>query len=284
MDNEPRTWKYMLPGMAAVLFGVLAAGCYQQISFNEIMPYAFLFCLGMVLLCGVATVTNWWRVWTEHMETIYERRVSVNSMTPTVKLAESLKQMHPEAVKVLNRFGVRTVWDVKINANTGERQWILQGTNVNFGFIEYIMEKSTSTALFPKRMISEGSYKWDPDHMVSDRDQYEQFELWLYSRLIITRNHGEFKPAEFIPPWHPQAVLELMGLVGEQDLYRPEENGRKDLNGIPQSNGYTQKAEPAPVPVWKDGDVTALTDQEIEAIQSENEKYQQKFRNGGNNG
>jgi hypothetical protein len=214
-NDGPRTWKYAVPGALTILLGIGA-----WLSPSEWLAL-LLVCLGV--LTGGITLTNWWKYVSEHNAHLFYERQAALSITPLVLLSQNMKQMHPDAIKVLNRFGVRTSWQVRVDANNGTRDWVLADTNVHFAFIEYLMSKS-GTALFPKNRFSEGSKKWDPDGLVDDRTQYDELEKWMFARMMVTRSHGEFKPAEFIPPWTPDLIMEVMGLTGEQDLYRPDED------------------------------------------------------------
>jgi len=258
MFDRPRTWKYALPWALVVVLipitGKMVASMNPEIRYWAILPFGF-----MVLFVIIGLVDLWKYVSAHNVE-LFERRQSALSITPLVLLSQNMKQMHPEAVRVLNRFGVRTSWQVRMNANLGERDWVLADTNVHFGFIEFVLARS-GTALYPKNRFSQGSKKWDPDGIVEDREQYDELERWMFSRLMVTRSHGDFRPAEFIPPWKPALILETMGLTGEQDLYRPDEEPRKDLGSsqpTPASkNGNGQKAE----------DVIDLTDDDIAAIE-----------------
>jgi hypothetical protein len=241
--------------------GKMVASQDPEMQYWAILPFGFgvlFFLIGCVKL---------WESISSHSAELFTQHQEALSMTPLVLLSQNMKQMHPEAVRVLNRFGVRTSWEVRLNGNLGERDWVLMGTNVHFGFIEFVLSRS-GKALYPKRNLSQGSTKWDPDGLVEDRLQHEEFELWMFFRLMVTRSHGDFKPAEFIPPWTPALILETMGLTGEQDLYRPDEEPRKDL-GSPQpaqasKNGNGHK-------VQEDG--RDLTDEDmaaIERVQAEN--------------
>lgn len=225
---EPRTWKYAIPWMLVVLLisitGRMYASQNPEVQFWSMVP------CGFTLLFFVIGAINAWKLVTKHMEEMFMEHQAALSRTPLVMLSENMRTMHPEAVRVLNRFGVRTSWQVRVGRNFGERDWVLADTNVHFGFIEYLLLNSSKSALRPKRFFSQGSKKWDPDGLVEDREQYDEFEKWLFARLMVTRSHGEFSPAEFIPPWTPELILETMGLSGEQDLYRPEEEPRKNLN------------------------------------------------------
>lgn len=264
----PRTWKWSVPAGIAILLGW---GATQLTKEWAVLLWA------LCGLCLAVAFTNYWKLISAHREDLYEKHQHALSLTPLVLLSENMKQMHPEAVRVLNRFGVRTSWQVRVNSNAGSRDWVLADTNVHFGFIEFVLTKS-GRALLPKRHFSEGSHKWDPDGLVEDRQQYAEFESWLFARLMVTRSHGEFQPAEFIPPWTPRGIMDVMGMAGEQDLYYPEEAPRKNLNELkpvssqpPTVNGNGHKPEP---PV----DLDELTDADMEAIRLEMERNAKQYR------
>lgn len=225
-DDGPRTWKWVVPGFLCILclWGVIA------LWVSQVDP---IWLVGCGLLCGYflfTAVTNWWMQVSEHNERMFYEHQSALSVTPLVLLSDNMKTMHPEAVRVLERFGVRTSWQVRVDAHNATRTWVLENTdpNVHFGFIEFVLSRS-GKALYPKNRFSEGSRKWDPDGVVEDRAQYDAFELWMFSRLMVTRSHGEYKPAEFIPPWTPDEILKLMGMTGDQVLYEPENGRLKEL-------------------------------------------------------
>ena len=275
--NGPRTWKYALPGILVVL--LIPVIGKMMISLDPEIRYWARLPVGLCGLFVIMFLVNLWKYMSEHATQMFSEHQSAVSMTPLVLLAEAMKQMHPEAVKVLNRFGVRTSWEVRVNAQTYERDWLLSGTNAHLGFVEHVLSRS-GKALYPKRSFPEGSKKWDPDHVVEDREQHEDLERWLFARMMITRSHGDFKPAEFIPPWTPETVMEAMGLTGEQDLYRPEEEPRKDLGKEPvqpvRSNGNGQK--PPKEPELSDAEWQVIQN----AIQKENDDYQKLLSGAGN--
>lgn len=246
-DYGPRTWKWAVPGALFVLLIPLTGKMYASPN-AETQFWAMLPC-GFSMLLFVIAASNYWKWVTHHSSELFTAHQEALSVTPLVLLAQSMKQMHPEAVRVLNRFGVRTSWQVRIDANNGTRDWVLADTNVHFGFIEYVLSKS-GVALYPKNRFSDGSKKWDPDGLVEDRQQYHELENWMFARLMVTRSHGDYKPAEFIAPWTPELILETMGLTGEQELYQPDEDVKyRDLNAIPASktNGAKKSEEPIPV-------------------------------------
>jgi hypothetical protein len=271
--NGPRTWKYALPGVWVVvlipLIGKMLRSPNPEVQYWTMVP------IGLCFLFSVMFIVNLWKYMSEHYTQMFSEHQSALSRTPLVMLAEAMQQMHPEAVKVLNRFGVRTSWEVRVNAQTFERDWLLSGTNAHLGFVEHVLSHSGKT-LYPKFRLSQGSKKWDPDGMVEDREQYDDLERWMFARTMVTRSHGEYKPPEFIPPWTPEVVLEAMGLTGEQELYRPDEEPRRDLSNVPSTpaavkangNGNGHKAET----------VIDLLPTEIEAIDKENMTYDEKYR------
>lgn len=274
--SEPRTWKWSLPGGVFVLLVVVSFWLYELTYTNTSAQYWLLFTSGLAVLTLAMALTNWWRVISDHWEDLYERHAAANSMTPLVLLSNNLKQMNPEAVKTLNRFGVRTSWQVRLN--NGERDWVLADTNVHFGFIEFVLDHS-GVALYPKNRFAEGSKKWDPDGLVTDREQYEEFERWLFARLMVTRSHGDFKPAEFIPPWTPKLIMETMGFTGEQELYQPEETVRRDLNQQPEVKVNGNGRKPAQQAAPMEPEMTAA---EMAAIAAVEETYSKEvLGNGG---
>lgn len=240
--DGPRTWKWAVPAAIVILLIPIAGRMYASTN-SETQLWATLPC-GFAVLFLLVALVNLWRLVTKHNEEMFAEHQAALSTTPLVLLSQNMKSMHPEAVRVLNRFGVRTSWQVRVGRNFGERDWVLADTNVHFGFIEFVMSKSTRFALWPKRNFSQGSHKWDPDALVEDREQYDELEKWMFARMMVTRSHGEFGPAEFIPPWTPDLILETMGLTGEQDLYRPEEDLKlKNLTNGQKAESGKQKAE-----------------------------------------
>ena len=277
-SDGPRTWKYAVPATMAILLG------WEAWSLPAGSVGLAVLCLAFSGLFGLMALTNWWKLFTSHKTEMYMDRQIALSKTPLVLLAENMKQMHPEAVRVLNRFGVRTSWQVRVGKNFGERDWVLADTNVHFGFIEFVMSMSSKTALYGKRTFNRGSMKWDPDGLVEDREQFDELEKWLFARMMVTRSHGDYKPAEFIPPWTPALILETLGLTGEQDLYRPEEDPRKDLG---KDLGAT--SSPAAQPATSAGSAPAgrvstkddarddLTEDEIRAIELEMTRHADQY-------
>jgi hypothetical protein len=272
-NDDPRTWKWAVPAAIFILLipitGKMFASLNPETQFWSSVP------CGFEVLCLAVAGVNAWKLISAHKAKLFTEHQEALSVTPLVLLAQSMKQMHPEAVRVLNRFGVRTSWQVRVDQNHGTRDWVLADTNVHFGFIEYVLSHS-GVGLYPKRFFSEGSKKWDPDGLVEDRQQYDELENWMLSRLMVTRSHGEFKPAEWIPPWTPALILEVMGLTGEQDLYKPEDGRVKDLataigdqRSAISGNGHKGNGN--------ERDEPGLTEAELEAIAAINAAHAEQY-------
>ena len=99
--------------------------------------------------------------------------------------------------------------------------------------------------------------------------------MWLFSRMMVTRSHGENKPAEFIPPWTPELIMEVLGMTDDQDLYRPEESARVDLNAKDaQLSAISEK------PGRSNGnpvEENELTKVDREAISRQNAQYNEQY-------
>lgn len=276
MNEGPRTWKWLIPGLIAVAFVFWGMQWAMATGSDISLVGTFMVIVGVFF--GVAAAVNLWRLVSEHAADLHQMRKAADATTPLVLLSKNMRQMHPEAIKVLNRFGVKTSWGVTVDIERGERDWILLDTDpsVHFGFVEHVLTNSKGT-LMPMGWFSEGSKKWDPDGLVEDREQYTAFRKWLYARMMITEAHGN-QPPHFIPPWNGALILEAMGLTGEQELYKPDlSEGRKDLSDIPQVNGFvTRKRTEAP----KEAEASKepeVTEEEWEAIQAEMKRNAAKY-------
>lgn len=203
--------------LAAVFFG--ASWGIWNAGWDEMAAVFIL----VVIIFTVAALAEFGSHYGQINSFIFERRQQAVNTTPLVMIANALKGLHPENVAVLNRFAVHTVWDVQVDLESGERDWMLRGTDVHFGFIEYVLDHSQSGRLYPRSSFSQGSKAWDPLGIVEDREQHRQFELWLSTRLVVVREYGENHPAMFLPPWTPDLLKQRMGFEGMDDLYQPGE-------------------------------------------------------------
>lgn len=235
--NEPRNWKWMVSaGAVPVLF--MIALVISEIS-NKNLPVLLTFgcqCMMLTLMCiaGISAVANFRNYFMWEEEERFRMHQDALSTTPLTVVSGNLRQLHPEAVRLLNKFGVKTAWEVKVGSSAEDREWYLRGTNVNMRFVEYFLEHSTTSTVMPKRMLSEGAFHWDPaDKLTTDYQQYDEFLKWLFSRMMITMPFGN-QAGQWIPPWGPALVAEIMGLVEEeQGEVQLTTKGTKVHKGIP---------------------------------------------------
>jgi hypothetical protein len=279
-SEGPRDWKWIVPGVLGIMLCLVVYQCWMIGTDGFLLVALALACVACIFF--LSALTNYIWLVKRRSEELYREHMEALNATPLTKLADAMKQMHPEAVRVLDKFGIRTMWGVDVGKTLGERDWVLLGTDVpvRFGFIEYVLNKS-GKALYPAYRFAEGSKKWDPDGVTLDRDQHKAFEKWMFARTMVTRSHGDYKPAEFIPPFTPKTIMELMGFTGEQELYRPDderevkqlptESVKRESVGHPAGGSNVAKAE-RPEP--------DLTEEELAASRAEMEFYASKFVDG----
>lgn len=228
MYREARNWKWMVPAMLAPLIG--GAGILMIGSTAALWIQFF----GFVLICWAcilfyAAFKNCREYFASGEMERFEQRQRALATTPVTQLAEALRGMHPDAAKLLNKFAMRTAWQVKVDLESGEREFTLQGPNVHYAFIQFVLDHSNSVSLMPKRLLSEGSKKFDPDGLVTDYEQYDAFQQWLIGQLVVTRPFGENHPCMFLPPWNVDLLAERMGFGEAIELDQPEE---ETLHGV----------------------------------------------------
>lgn len=189
----------------------------------------------IMLFFVVAAVAEFAIQYSNEAAVIYERNQRARYMSPVVMISEAIGHLHPEHMKLLYRFTARAVWDVKIDLDKRERDVMLRGTNIHLGFVEHVLDQSRNGELYPMNRFSEGSKEWDPDGVVTDWDQYREFELWLSTRLIVIRHYSN-KAAVFLPPWTPALVKEAMGIADQLEYWSPAvKNVIKPLNDVMKS-------------------------------------------------
>jgi len=224
----------------------------------------------IVFVLLVATLAEFNAHYSEIHSIIFERKQRAVNTTPVVMIADALRGLHPENTRLLDKFIAQTVWDVTVDLQKGERDWMLRGTDVHFGFVEFVLDRSKDGRLYPRNKFAEGSRRWDPNGLVEDREQHRQLEHWLASRLIVVREFGDNHPAMILPPWTPERLKVVMGFEGPQDLYKAEEETAiKNLG--------TAQTAPKPQPVAKQQE-SLLTDEDLEKIKEIQRQHDEKYK------
>src|SRR5262245_57631870 len=112
-NDGHRTWKWALPAAVVIVLipvtGKLITSPDASVQYWAILPCGL---SGLALI--VALINLWERIRSFNEEMFAERQTAL-SITPVVLLAQNMRQMHPEAVRVLERFGVRTSWQVRVD-------------------------------------------------------------------------------------------------------------------------------------------------------------------------
>ena len=221
-EHEPRNWKWALPAVCVPVEFLLALWLLPSLWSG--VP------LFMLFVCALMAINNFQRYNREWKTSIFEREQAALAETPVTKLADALQQMHPDAEKLLNKFAMRTAWQVKVDLKSGDREFVLAGANVHYAFIQFVLDHSNPVSLMPKRLLSEGSKKFDPDGLMTDYEQYDAFQQWLVSQLVVTRPFGDNHPCMFLPPWNVDLLAERMGFNGMIELEQPEED--ETIHGV----------------------------------------------------
>lgn len=199
---------------------------------------------------------------------------------------EAARMMHPQAVEslLLHR---RTIWRIKYVPRKDLVEWVLdEAPTVHAGFVDFVFEHSSESALMSKRLLSDGSKQFDPDERVTDYEQYNDLMLLLQQKLICTTALGN-QPPRFIPPWTPDLLRHRFGLDAdagidvEQDHSGPtmavvqraneKKNGLVDLSANESTTVTPAKEEKRRID-------PELTDEEWDAITKENAAHAEKYQ------
>lgn len=225
MYNEPRVYKFLLPSLVLVLLIPLGLWVNMVAERNAWAwfgwcNYAVFGAMPILALQAFAGFRAYYRRLAVD-DFVAKRQAEI--MTPQIRLAETMKQMHPAAINILSMYG-RSTWMLMpgAKADKDDAIWILYGTQVTSSFIVDFLKSSTVTACVPMyKFANDGAKLHAPHNMrsswCSDREQYSQFVNYLFGRGIVTMAHGNL-PAEFIAPWNPENVARSFGF----ELYEEE--------------------------------------------------------------
>jgi len=146
------------------------------------------------------------------------------------------------------------------------------------------------TSIMAKRMLSDGSKKYDPEEQVTDYEQYDSLVLLMQAKLMVTKAYGNQAP-QWMPPYCPQLARHRFGLdeaaITEPesilDVVREQVYEKTQVSELPPAQSVISKlpkaADNGPRSSQR-GDVPELRDEEWEAIQNEMKNYAGKYRDG----
>lgn len=225
MFDGPRNWKWMVP--AAMIAPCLVwwnawfgwGGGWRAWA---MVPAC------LALIAGLAAAVNLWLYVQSRWADLWAEVQITRNATPEVRMFEAAKGMHPEAVKAL-LVHRRTIWRMKYIPLRDVVDWVLdEAPNVHGGFVDFVLDHSNGT-LMPKRLLVEGSTKFDPDGLVTDYQQYDDLLMLMQSKLMCTQAYGNQAP-HFLPPWTVELVRHRFGLDGEG--YQVDEGMSEALKAV----------------------------------------------------
>lgn len=223
MMNDFRTWKWMVPGMAAPVLLVL------QLWINDWADTAG---VPGARLCGFATMPMMMillvQAWAGFQA--YYRQIEVDQLsakrnalatTAEIRLFEATKGMHPEAVRLLLKHRI-AVWRIRETPIDELADWVLDADpRVHYRFVEFVLANSNFYNIYPKNRLNDKARSFDPTGVVTDYEQYDAFVRLLQNRTMLTEAYGN-QPGLWIEPWKPELVARNFGVVLEAE--EKEEN------------------------------------------------------------
>lgn len=219
---EFRTWKWMVPGMAAPILLVL------QLWINNWADGAG---APGAKLCGFATLPMMMillvQAWAGF--TAYYRQIEVDQLstkrnalatTAEIRLFEATKGMHPETVRLLLKHRM-AVWRIRETSVDQLADWVLDADpRVHYRFVEFVLINSNFYSIYPKNRLNDKSRTFDPTGVVTDYEQYDAFVQLLQNRLMLTEAYGN-QPGLWIEPWKPELVARNFGVTLEVEEDEP---------------------------------------------------------------
>jgi hypothetical protein len=219
--NEPRVWKWLVPGVAMVLMIPLAGWTNMVAVRNGWGWWCSAFWVGVMPILGIQAWAGF-RAYYGRLETEnFVDRQNALAMSRDVKMFEYARTMHPETVRQLLLLK-KIVWRVKAGKPGEVADWILdEDPRVRVRFVEYVLRNSGVDRLMPMNgFLSDKSYSFDEGKVVSDYDQYRAFHAVLINLGMATDAFGN-QSGQIIPPWTPELIAARWGIVLEDEEETP---------------------------------------------------------------
>ncbi len=182
---------------------------------------------GFGLLFGVVTITEFLGYIREQAIERAEREQRAMALTADSYLAEQMRGLSSQSPELANSIAQRIGRPDLIlfpGMHGRHPQVIIAGSDVTLLFALHVLEKSDDKTMLAQRNFQDGTYHWDKNGLISDRQQWMQLNWLLSQENICTRYQPGLKvnhPPLWLPPWTPQRVLEnwLLGDVLEPFAY-----------------------------------------------------------------
>ncbi len=224
MIYELKVWNWLAPGIfsGAFLFAALFMASADL--------YGAQYCAGALffaaVLLFVQTVSGYRAFYRQiEVDQLSQKRTALAD-TPEVRLAEMIRQMHPETVRLFFKHRLE-VWRVKEMKGSELVTWVLDADpRINWMFFEYVLKRSNFYALMPKRMLSDKAHSFDPMRVVTDYEMYDALVEMLMRRGYVTQGFGN-QPPVWIEPWKPELVARKFGIeLYEEDVVGSVNDGQ----------------------------------------------------------
>lgn len=211
MFRETRNWKWMVPA-ALIPVMIVIWNWMMERGWED----AAMIPVGIGGILFIAALMNGALYFYEHWLDMFVTVQQARNSTPEVRMFEAAKGMHPDAVEAL-LIHRRAIWRIKYLPFKDVADWILdEAPSVHAGFIDFVLDHSNSVSVMSQHgILSQGSKQFDPEGLIEDRQQYEDFILLMQQKLMCTEALGN-QPPKWIPPWTPELVRHRFGLDGDQ--------------------------------------------------------------------
>lgn len=209
MSYELKPWNWLTPGIAAgLLLGLAAWMSQSQIGMAVYCAGSLLFIAVILLVQAFSGYRAFYRQ--IEVDQLSQKRTALAD-TAEVRLAEFMRQMHPETVRLFLKHRLE-VWRVREMNGNELVTWVLDADpRINHEFVEYVLRHSNFYNVMPKRLFSDKSYKFDPMGVVTDYEQYDALIALMQRRGWVTEGHGN-QPPVWIEPWKPELAARRFGL------------------------------------------------------------------------
>lgn len=215
---EFRSWKWMVPGMAAPILLVLQLwinGWAEQAGVPSLYQCAWATVPIMAILAVQAAAG--FRAYYRQID-VDQLSMKRNALATTaeIRLFEAARGMHPEAVRMLLKHRLM-IWRIRETPIGELVDFVLDADpRVHYRFVEFVLLNSNFYSIYPKNRLNDKSRSFDPTKAVTDYEQYEAFITLLQSRTMLTEAYGN-QPGLWIEPWKPELVARHFGIVLEAE-------------------------------------------------------------------
>lgn len=212
--NEMKSWSWVIPGIVAGL--LLGAAAWMVGQWSE----AGMYCAGSLVFAAVVLMlqaVGGYRAFFRQVEVdqLSQRR-SALADTAENRLADALRGMHPETVRLLFKHRLE-VWRIKEMPSQELLLPVLDADpRITLPFMEYVLRNSNPFSIMPKRMLNDKAHSFDPRGVVRDYEQYDALHRLLEGRMWLTAGFGN-QPGQWIEPWNPDLVARRFGVSLEEE-------------------------------------------------------------------